>query len=183
MISLRSTVKMPGSDWAGSWSRSAERSDDLERNAASAVQSPMYCTAMPEIVRGLASEIESVVHRHRKHACTFYATETRIAIGAAREGIGAPIMMMHHSAAVSESSHIHTEGSSQSGECPFAKVRHGDLSHLFGRRSARPTDQQIRIDGILRPPSRHFLVGRDDESAIDALRPETVLEFEASLRT
>src|SRR6478672_5443313 len=166
-------------DWAGSRLRSAERSDDLKRNAASAVQSAMYRTAMPEIIGGLAREIESFVHRHRRHACTLYATETRIAIGPAREGIGAPIMMMHHSAAVSESSHIHTEGSSQSGECPFAKLRDRDLSHLFGGRSARPTDQQIRIDGILRPPSRHFLVGRDDESAIDALRPETVLEFES----
>jgi hypothetical protein len=71
----------------------------------------------------------AVVHRHRKHACTFYATETRIAVGAAREGIGAPIMIMHHSAAVSESSHTHTEGSSQSGECPFGKL---------GRRGRRP---------------------------------------------
>jgi hypothetical protein len=120
--------------WAGSRSRSAERSDDLKRNAASAVQSAMYRTAMPEIIRGLAREIESFVHRHRKPACTFYATETRIAIGAAREGIGAPIMMMHHSAAVSESSYIHTEGSSQSGECPFGKLRDRDLSHLFGGR-------------------------------------------------
>src|SRR4029077_12940038 len=89
-------------DWAGSRLRSAERSDDLKRNAASAVQSAMYRTAMPEIIGGLAREIESFVHRHRKHACTFYATETRIAIGPAREGIGAPLMMMHHSAAVSE---------------------------------------------------------------------------------